>query len=39
VTVIAGLNLIINNAIPAGYSVAVGADVMTYIMVAMPNNA
>jgi hypothetical protein len=39
VTVIAGLNLTINNAIPAGYSVAVGADVMTYIMVAMPNNA
>lgn len=38
VTVIAGLNLTINNAIPAGYSVAVGADVMTYIMVAMPNN-
>lgn len=39
VTVIAGLNLTINNAIPAGYSVAVGADVMTYKMVAMPNNA
>jgi len=38
VTVIAGLNLTINNAIPAGYSVAVGADVMTYLMVAMPNN-
>lgn len=38
VTVIAGLNLTINNAIPAGYSVAVGADVMTYLMLAMPNN-
>lgn len=37
--VVAGLNLTINNAIPAGYSVAVGADVMTYLMLAMPNNA
>jgi hypothetical protein len=39
VTVIAGLNLTINNAIPAGYSVAISADILTYIMLAMPNNA
>jgi len=39
VTVIAALNLTINNAIPAGYSVAIGADVITYLMLAMPNNA
>ena len=39
VTVIATLDLTIAAAIPAGYSVAVGADVMTYLMLAMPNNA
>ena len=39
VTVIATLDLTIAAAIPAGYSVAVGADVLTYKMLAMPNNA